>query len=60
MSENLKSLLSSIIGELRKIATTETVVGKPIELGNKKVIPISKILVGFGVGGGEGKSKRKE
>ena len=60
MTENLKDLLSSILGELREIATTETVVGTPVELGDKKVIPISRILVGFGVGGGEGKSKEKE
>ena len=60
MSENLKDLLGSIIEELRKIAATETVVGKPVVLGDKKVVPISKILVGFGVGGGEGKSKEKK
>jgi uncharacterized spore protein YtfJ len=60
MSENLKELLASIIGELRKIATTETIIGKPIGLGDKKAVPISKISIGFGVGGGEGKSKDKE
>ncbi len=57
MSENLKDLLASIIEELRKIATTETVVGKPVGLGDKKVVPISRILVGFAIGGGEGKPK---
>jgi uncharacterized spore protein YtfJ len=57
MPEELKDLLASIIGELRKIAATETIVGKPVALGDKKVVPISRILVGFGVGGGEGKSK---
>ena len=60
MSENLKDLLSSIIGELRKIATTETVIGKPVGLGDKKAVPVSRISIGFGVGGGEGKSKDKE
>ena len=60
MSESLKDLLSSIMGELREIATTETVVGKPVGLGDKKVVPISRVLVGFGVGGGEGKPKDKE
>ena len=59
MSENLKDLLASIIVELRKIATTETVVGEPVGLGDKKVVPISKILIGFGVGGGRKKSKDK-
>ena len=59
MSKNLKDLLASIIVELRKIATTETVVGKPVGLGDKKVVPISKILIGFGVGGGREKYKDK-
>jgi uncharacterized spore protein YtfJ len=60
MSENLKELLSSIIEELRKIATTETVVGKPVGLGDKKAVPVSRLSIGFGVGGGEGKSKEAE
>ena len=59
MPENLKDPLTSIIDELRKISATETVVGKPVGLGDKKVVPVSRITVGFGVGGGEGKSKEK-
>ena len=60
MPQNLKDLLSSIISELRQIASTETVVGKPVGLGKKKAVPVSRISIGFGVGGGEGKSKDVE
>ncbi len=61
MSAKLKETLSSIMEELRHIASTETVVGAPISLGNKKVVPVSRIMVGFGVGGTEeGKTGEKE
>ena len=54
MSAQLKETLSSIIGELKAIASTKTVVGEPLTLDNKMVVPVSRIMVGFGVGGGEG------
>ncbi|UCG13084.1 MAG: sporulation protein [Deltaproteobacteria bacterium] len=59
MANKLKELLSSIIDELRQIATTETIVGNPVVLGDKNVVPVSRITVGFGVGGGEGESEQK-
>ena len=59
MSAQLKETLSSIIGELKAIANTETVVGDPITLDNKMVVPVSRIMVGFGVGGGEGEEIQK-
>ena len=48
---------SRIVGELlqnmQKIASSETVVGQPIEVENAKVIPVSQLRLGFGVGFGE-------
>ena len=46
MSAQLKETLSSIITELKEIASTKTVVGEPIALGNKMVVPVSRIMVG--------------
>ncbi len=60
MPAKLKETLSSIIGELKEIANTETVVGKPVTLGDKMVVPVSRIMVGFGVGGGEGQEEKKK
>ena len=59
MSAQLKETLSSIIGELKAIASTKTVVGEPLSLDNKMVVPVSRIMVGFGVGGGEGEETDK-
>ena len=47
-----QELVKEMLAEVGKIATTETVVGDAIDLGNSKVVPISKIVVGFGAGGG--------
>jgi uncharacterized spore protein YtfJ len=59
MTNKLTDLLQSIIGELKQIAVTETIVGEPVALGDKKVVPVSRIMVGFGVGGGEGASEKQ-
>jgi len=59
MPNKLKELLSSIIGELKEISATETIIGEPVTLADKKVIPVSRLMLGFGVGGGEGESDEK-
>jgi uncharacterized spore protein YtfJ len=59
MSEQLKETLSSIIGEIKAIASTKTVIGEPLPLADKMVVPVSRIMVGFGVGGGEGEETKK-
>jgi uncharacterized spore protein YtfJ len=59
MHAQLKETLSSIIGELKAIASTKTVVGDPLTLDDKMVVPVSRIMVGFGVGGGEGEDVKK-
>jgi len=59
MPNKLNELLSSIIGELKQISTTETIIGEPVTLADKKVVPVSRLMLGFGVGGGEGESEEK-
>jgi uncharacterized spore protein YtfJ len=59
MSNNITELLSTIIGELRKVATTETIIGESVKLGDKMVVPVSRVTVGFGAGGGEGQAPDK-
>jgi uncharacterized spore protein YtfJ len=59
MEAQLKETLSSIIEELKAIASTKTVVGDPLTLDGKMVVPVSRIMVGFGVGGGEGEGAKK-
>ena len=59
MSNKLTELISSIMSELKQIAATETIVGEPVKLGEKMVVPVTKLMVGFGVGGGEGQAEEK-
>ncbi len=59
MADKLTDLVSSIMKELKQIAKTETVVGEPVKLGDKMVVPVTKLMLGFGVGGGEGESPDK-
>lgn len=54
VANNLSELLQGIVGELRTIARSESVVGEPVTVGARTIVPIMRITVGFGVGGGEG------
>jgi uncharacterized spore protein YtfJ len=54
MGNRLEELASAIITQLKEIAGSDTVVGKQVVLGNKSVVPVTRVAVGFGVGGGEG------
>jgi sporulation protein YtfJ len=53
VSNNIMELLQGIIGELKVIAKSETVVGQPVTAGDRTIIPVTRISVGFGAGGGE-------
>jgi len=48
-----------VVGELREISKSETIIGQPITVGDRTVIPIVKISVGFGAGGGQGEDEKK-
>ncbi len=55
MSDNrVSEILREIVGELKNIATSQTVIGEPITVGQKTVVPVVKISIGFGAGGGQG------
>jgi len=48
-----QEVISTIVEELKSMATTESVVGEPIKVDDKTIIPVIKISMGFGGGGGE-------
>ncbi len=48
---DVKDLIKKLLEEINTISKTETVVGKPLKVGDSKIIPISKLSIGFGVGG---------
>jgi sporulation protein YtfJ len=56
----IESLVKIVLSELKQITQTETVVGEPITAGDVTVIPVSKVSVGFGIGGGKALEKNRE
>ncbi len=59
MPNNIMEMLSAIVGEIKTIAKSETIIGEPVTLGDKTVVPLVKISAGFGAGGGEGTDDQK-
>lgn len=53
---NVVEILKSVVSELKDMARSETIIGKPVTIGDKTVIPVVKISVGFGAGGGQGEN----
>ncbi|MCJ7812161.1 sporulation protein [bacterium] len=53
----IEELVKTVLSELKEIVKTETVVGEPLQISGVTIVPVSKISVGFGVGGGKGQSK---
>ncbi|MCS3924399.1 GerW family sporulation protein [Methanosalsum natronophilum] len=56
---DLEDLIKNISGDLEKLITTKTVIGDPIQAGNKTIVPITKVSFGFG-GGGSTDANKKE
>jgi len=53
----IEELVKTVLTELRALSKTETVVGEPIQVGGTTIVPVSKISIGFAVGGGAKNSK---
>lgn len=53
----LDSMVHTMLERLQLTLRSETVIGDPITVGNKTIIPVTKVTFGFGAGGGE---KQKE
>ncbi len=54
-----QEILKSLIGELRSLAKTETIVGAPITMGEYTIVPISRVSLGVGAGGAGGEDIKK-
>lgn len=51
---NLEGMASVLLEKLKGIAQTDTVVGAPITAEGVTLIPVSRVSIGFGLGGGAG------
>ncbi len=58
MANNVVEIIEGVVGQLKEIARTESIVGEPITIGNKTLVPIIRVSIGFGAGGGEGSDDR--
>jgi uncharacterized spore protein YtfJ len=52
----LDQIAQSLLEKLRELAQTETVVGQPIQSGDVTLVPVSRVSLGFGMGGQEKQS----
>ena len=58
--EMVENLAKTTLGELEKVLNTRTVVGEPITIEGRTLIPLISVGFGFGAGGGEGKGEAKQ
>jgi len=58
MPNNVMEVITGIVGELKQIASAESIIGEAVTVGDKTVVPIVKVTVGFGAGGGEGEKDK--
>ncbi|MCX2745481.1 spore germination protein GerW family protein [Mangrovivirga sp. M17] len=58
MEVNFDQLLNKITDFIKDEANTETIIGKPFELGEFTCVSVVRIGMGFGSGGGSGDSNK--
>ncbi len=56
----VSSIFDSILSRIESMARAQTVLGEPVQVGEKTVIPVVKISVGFGAGGSEAAENDKK
>ncbi len=52
MTNNIADTIRQALGEVRSMADSQTIIGEPIVVGDTTLIPVSKISIGVGLGGG--------
>ncbi len=53
-------LLNVLAAQVRDIAKSETVIGEPIVLADATIVPVTRVMVGFGGGSGSGETDEGE
>ncbi|NNF99454.1 MAG: hypothetical protein HKM93_08750 [Desulfobacteraceae bacterium] len=52
--EHVIDIMKELMENLTEVTRSEVVVGKTVQLGAHKIVPLTRVSVGFGGGGGEG------
>ena len=50
---HLDNLIDNTIDNLKNVINTSNVIGKPIDINGKTIVPVSKVTFGFVTGGAE-------
>lgn len=58
METDIDKLLRGAAEELEKILSSKTVVGAPLEVHGRTIIPLVSVGFGMGVGGGKGSDRK--
>lgn len=52
-ANSIKNLMDTTLESIRTTIDANTIIGDPIKTETTVVVPISKVTIGFGIGGGE-------
>ena len=52
-TNSIKDLMDTTLDSIKTTIDANTIIGDPIKAENTVVVPISKVTIGFGIGGGE-------
>lgn len=55
--EDIENLAKTTLQEIEKILSSRTIVGEPITLDGRTVVPLISVGFGFGAGGGQGRGE---
>jgi len=58
--EMVEGLVKTTLAEIEKVLSTRTVVGDPITIEGRTLIPLISVGFGFGAGGGSGKGEARQ
>ncbi len=59
MLERINEIHDTIGEKVKELARTETIIGKPMQVGETSIIPVVSIMAGWGAGIGVGKAAQE-
>lgn len=57
MSFDIEKSMSNVLGNMKSVVESCKVIGEPVVAGEKTIIPVTVVRLGFGMGGGSGTDK---
>lgn len=57
MGFDVERAMSNVLGNMKSVVESCKVIGEPVVAGEKTIIPVTIVRLGFGMGGGSGTDK---